>query len=182
MNLRGRHPAAPLTSPLLVDPPRPGPDLTVTDTEAAALAGLAAARGARSIAVGSGRTPAALAAADAITRAWRAAGGVVVTTTTWPEIAASWLCQARRFADAPADVWVMTGPEVGWAQVARRLLWSTSWRPDRTLATAAIGRPATLALVGAQQLRGLTGTGANGDTWTVTGDGGLAVTGPRAPG
>ncbi|MFB6819355.1 hypothetical protein ACFCV8_32965 [Streptomyces sp. NPDC056347] len=170
-----------MTSPLLVDPPQPGPDLVVTGTEVAALVGLAAARGARSIAVGSGRTPAALAAADAITRAWQAAGGVMATTTTWPETAASWVCQARRFADAPADVWVMTGPEVGWAQVARRLLWSTSWRPDRTLATAAVGRPATLALVGAQQLRGLTGAAANGAIWTVTDDGGLAITGPEAP-
>ncbi|WP_245766941.1 ABC transporter substrate-binding protein [Streptomyces colonosanans] len=152
------------TSPLLAQPPPLGRDLAVTDTEVAALVGLATARGARSIAVGSGRTPAALAAADAITQAWQAAGGVVAATTTWPETAASWLCQARRFADAPADVWVMTGPEVGWAQVARWLLWSTSWRPDRTLATAAIGRPAALALVGAQQLRGLTGAGANGAT------------------
>ncbi|MFF1785161.1 hypothetical protein ACFVX9_01695 [Kitasatospora sp. NPDC058243] len=168
----------PLTSPLLTDPPPPGPDLAVTDTEVTVLVALAQARGARSIAVGSGRTPAALAGADAITRAWQAAGGVVAATTTWPETAASWLCQARHFADAPADVWVMTGPEVGWAQVARRLLWSTSWRPDRTLATAAIGRPATLALVGARQLRGLTGADANGATWTVTDDGGLTVTGP----
>ncbi|MFB6879130.1 hypothetical protein [Streptomyces sp. NPDC056323] len=181
MNVRGRHPIDPSTSPLLADPPRPGPDLEVTGTEVAALVELAQARGARNIAVGSGRTPAALAAADAITRAWQASGGVVVTTTTWPETAASWLCQARRFADAPADAWVMTGPEVGWAQVARRLLWSTSWRPDRTLATAAIGRPATLALVDAQQLSGLTGTCANGATWTVTEAGALAITGPGAP-
>ncbi|MFJ8230300.1 hypothetical protein ACIQ9E_10155 [Streptomyces sp. NPDC094448] len=167
-----------MTSPLLADPPRPGPDRAVTGTEVAALVELARARGARSIAVGSGRTPAALAAADAITRAWHTAGGVVAATTTWPETAASWLCQARRFADAPADVWVMTGPEAGWAQVARRLLWSTSWRPDRTLATAAVGRPATLALVGARRLRGLAGTGADGALWTVTDDGSLVITGP----
>ncbi|MGK4585118.1 hypothetical protein [Kitasatospora sp. HPMI-4] len=170
----------PLTSPLLADPPPPGPDLAVTDTEVAALVGLARARGARSIAIGSGRTPAALAAADAITRAWQDTGGVVAVTTTWPETAASWLCQARQFADAPADIWVMTGPETGWAQVARRLLWSTSWRPDRTLATAAIGCRATLALVGARKLSGLTGTDANGETWTVTDDGDLTVTGPGA--
>lgn len=165
-----------LTSPLLARPPHLGPDAPATDLEVAALVALAAGRGARSIAVGSGRTSPALAAADAITQAWRADGGSVTVAVTWPETAASWLRQARRFADAPADLWVMTGPETGWAQMTRRLLWSTPWRPERTLATGAIGRPATLALVGAYQLRGLAGACANGAIWTVTDDGDIEFT------
>jgi hypothetical protein len=164
-----------LTSPLLTRPPEPGPDPTITCPELSALIALATARGAQRIAVGSGRTTAALAAADAITRAWRARGGTVTDTVTWPETAASWLRQARRFADAPPDLWVMTGPEVGWAQMTRRLLWSTTWRPEHTLATTAIARPSVLALVGARRLSGLTGASANGTVWTVTDDGDVRV-------
>ncbi|GLF98837.1 hypothetical protein [Streptomyces yaizuensis] len=168
-------------SPLPARPPQPGPDPAITRQELAALIQLALAQGARDIAVGSGRTPAALAAAEAIIRTWRACGGTVADTVTWPETAASWLRQARRFAAAPADLWVMTGPGAGWAQMTRRLLWSTPWRPDRTLATAAIGRPDTLALVGADRLRGMTGAGTNGATWRITEDGAIAATGPGVP-
>ncbi|MGV9316576.1 hypothetical protein ACWDR0_30985 [Streptomyces sp. NPDC003691] len=170
-----------LTSPLLTGSLRPGPDPAITCHELAALIELALARGTRSIAVGSGRTPAALAAAATITRTWRACGGTVADTVTWPETAASWLRQARRFAAAPAGLWVMTGPETGWAQMTRRLLWSTSWRPDRTLATAALARPATLALIGADRLRGMTGADAGGAVWRITEDGTIAVTGPVTP-
>ena len=170
-----------LTSPLLARPPRLGPDTAVTDLEVAALIALATARGARVIAVGSGRTPAALAASDAITHAWRAAGGTVAATVTWPETAASWLRQAQRFAEAPADLWVMTGPETGWAQMTRRLLWSTPWNPARTLATAAIGRQSALALVGARHLPGLSGAGADGTSWTVADDGQITVTDAGRP-
>ncbi|MFE2721513.1 hypothetical protein [Kitasatospora sp. NPDC059327] len=161
--------------------PGPGPDPTITCHELAAVVSLALARGARSIAVGSGRTPAALAGAEALARAWQACGGQVTDTLTWPESAASWLRQARRFAAAPADLWVMTGPATGWAQMTRRLLRSTPWRPDRTLATAAVGHPATLALVGIHHLHGLAGADANGATWTATDDGTGAATGPGTP-
>ena len=159
-----------LISPLLPKPPALGPDPAVTEPEIAALIESAAARGATTIAIGSGRTRDALAAADAIAQAWRARGGRVAGTVTWPETAASWLRQAVRFTALETDLWVMTGPEVGWAQMTRRLLWSTSWQPGRTLATAAIGRPAALALVGIQHLRGLAGAGADGTIWTVTDD------------
>ena len=165
-----------LTSPLLPRPPvLGGGDPAVTAQEVAAIVELARARRAVAVTVGSGRTRNALAAAEAIAAAWQAAGGRLAAAVTWPESAASWLRQAARFTAADTDLWVMTGPEVGWAQMTRRLLWSTLWRPERTLATAAVGRPATLALVGAHHLRGLSGAAADGSVWTVTADGRLAV-------
>ena len=52
--------------------------------------------------------------------------------------------------------------------MTRRLLWSTRWTPERTLATAGIGDPRTLALVGLAHLDGLAGATATGDSWLVT--------------
>jgi hypothetical protein len=51
--------------------------------------------------------------------------------------------------------------------MTRRLLWSTHWRPDRTLATAGIGDPRTLALVGLTNLDGLAGAYEDGAWWHV---------------
>jgi hypothetical protein len=51
--------------------------------------------------------------------------------------------------------------------MTRRLLWSTPWRPDRTIAFAAIGSPFAIGLVGAFNLPGLAGATAGGGTWTV---------------
>ena len=61
----------------------------------------------------------------------------------------------------------MAGPATGWAQMTRRLLWSTPWRPERTLAFAAIGAPDVLGLVGADNLPGLAGATADGGSWQV---------------
>jgi hypothetical protein len=51
--------------------------------------------------------------------------------------------------------------------MTRRLLWSTSWRPERTIAFAAIGAESVVGLVGAQALPGLAGATADGSTWQV---------------
>jgi hypothetical protein len=51
--------------------------------------------------------------------------------------------------------------------MTRRLLWSTSWRPERTLAFAALGTREVISLVGAHNLPGLTGPIATGGTWQV---------------
>ncbi|MFJ6727975.1 hypothetical protein ACIQPQ_24060 [Streptomyces sp. NPDC091281] len=160
----------PLTSPLLTRPTPHAPDLTVSDAEVAALVRLARARRARTLAIGSGRTPHALDTTRRIASAWDRTGGITLTTVTWPETAASWLRPATRFCAAAPDLWVMTGPATGWAQMTRRLLWSTPWRPGHTLATAEIGDPRTLALVGPAHLDGLTGTTADGAPWHVTDD------------
>jgi hypothetical protein len=128
---------------------------------------LALRRGARSVAVGGGRSPAAAAAVTAFTRRWESGGGTVLTVVTWPEEAASWLRQATRFAAADPDLWVMAGPPRGWAQMTRRLLWSTAWQPGRTIAFAALGAQRAIGLVGAHNLHGLAGATAGGGTWTV---------------
>ena len=128
---------------------------------------LALRRGARSVAIGRGRSPAVAAAVTAFADAWEAAGGTVLTVVTWPEEAASWLRQAARFAAADPDLWVMAGPPRGWAQMTSRLLWSTSWQPGRTLAFAALGTHPAIGLVGAHNLHGLAGVTAEGGTWAV---------------
>ena len=65
---------------------------------------LALRRGARSVAIGRGRSAAAAAAVTAFARRWEASGGTVLTVVTWPEEAASWLRQATRFAAADPDL------------------------------------------------------------------------------
>jgi hypothetical protein len=91
----------------------------------------------------------------------------VLDVVTWPEEAASWLRQAVRFAAADPDLWVMAGAPRGWAQMTRRLLWSTPWQPGRTLAFAALGTQRAIELVGAHNLPGLAGAKADGGTWAV---------------
>lgn len=159
-----------LTSPLLKASVSYDADLTATDAEVATVIRIARDRRARDIAIGSGRTPHALATSRLIESAWDRTGGGTLDTITWPETGASWLRHASRFAAADPDLWVMVGPATGWAQMTRRLLWSTPWSPARTLATAAIGDPRTLALVGLTNLDGLTGANADGTSWLVAHD------------
>jgi len=162
-----------MSSPLL-PPARAGrtaeylTETEATDAELDRMTELALGRGARTVALGRGNSPAAARATDGFARRWEAAGGTIICTITWPETAASWLRQATRFAAADPDLWVMAGPATGWAQMTRRLLWSTPWRPDRTLAFAALGTPDVISLVGAHNLPGLTGPTADGGTWHVS--------------
>ncbi len=149
-----------------------------TDAELTRLTELALGRGARAIALGRGNSPAATTAITSFARCWEAAGGTIICVVTWPESAASWLRQATRFAAADPDLWVMAGPAAGWAQMTRRLLWSTPWRPEHTLAFAALGTPDVISLVGPHNLSGLTGATADGGTWQIR-DGLLRL--PRHP-
>jgi hypothetical protein len=139
-----------------------------TSAESSRMTALALGRGARNVIIGRGRSAAATTAVTAFTRGWEAAsGGTVLDVVTWPEEAASWLRQAARFTAVDPDLWIMAGPPRGWAQMARRLLWSTPWQAGRTLAFAALGTPPAIGLVGAHNLQGLTGATASGGTWTV---------------
>jgi hypothetical protein len=146
-----------------------------TSAELSRMTELALSRGARTIAIGRGKSPAAARAAADFSSRWEATGGSIIRAVTWPESAASWLRQATRFAAADPDLWVMAGPAVGWAQMTRRLLWSTPWRPERTIAFAVIGAGHVIGLVGAHNLPGLTGATAEGGSWLVS-DGLLQVT------
>jgi hypothetical protein len=147
-----------------------------TDAELDRMLQLALRGNADGVAIGHGRSPAAARAAREFARRWEAAGRTVHCTVSWPEEAASWLRQAIRFAAADPDLWVMTGPAGGWAQMTRRLLWSTSWKPERTIAFAAIGTGQAIGLVGAVNVPGLAGATAGGGTWAVR-DGQLRVAG-----
>ncbi|MFJ7214843.1 hypothetical protein [Amycolatopsis sp. NPDC098790] len=86
-----------------------------------------------------------------IAEAW---GGLVLATVTWPETAASWLRQARRFAAPDPDVWVVSATPAGWAGMSRRLELSTGWSPHRTVATAKLA-----------DVPGLRGARTDGTTW-----------------
>ncbi|NBH06914.1 hypothetical protein [Amycolatopsis sp. SID8362] len=108
---------------------------------------------ARHIVLGTAADPVSRADGDRIAAAW---GGLVLATVTWPETAASWLRQARRFAAPDPDLWVVSATPAGWAGMARRLRLSTSWSPHRTLTTSALADFA---------LPGLRGTRPDGTTW-----------------
>ena len=168
-----------MTASPLLPPGMTGPagETEATDAELSRMTELALSRGARAIAIGRGNSPAAARAAGEFARRFQATGGIIVCAVTWPESAASWLRQATRFTAADPDLWVMAGPATGWAQMTRRLLWSTPWRPERTIAFAAIGTRHVIGLVGAHNLPGLTGATADGRTWQVS-DGILRVTPP----
>ena len=157
----------------------PGRAAAATEAELNRMTELALRRGARTIAIGSGRSAAATADAAAFARRWETRTGIVLDVVTWPEQAASWLRQATRFAAADPDLWVMAGAPVGWAQMTRRLLWSTSWEPGRTITFAALGTSHAIGLVGAGNLPGLAGATADGGTWTVR-DGQLHSAAPAA--
>jgi hypothetical protein len=89
-------------------------------------------RGATSLVIGSSRDKTSVESAQAIAKAWESAGGVVLDVIDWPEEAASWLRQARRFVAGSPDAWVVIGSPTGWLQLTRRLA-QTSWDPARTI-------------------------------------------------
>lgn len=159
-----------MTASPLLPPGMTGPmaETQATDAELNRMTELALSRGARAVATGRGNSPAAARAVGEFTRRFQATGGIIICAVTWPESAASWLRQATRFAAADPDLWVMAGPATGWAQMTRRLLWSTSWQPERTLAFAAVGTRHVIGLVGAHNLPGLTGATPDGGTWQVS--------------
>jgi hypothetical protein len=148
----------------------PGPAETGvihTPAELRRLLAIAHARGARSVTIGHARTAAARSAATAFGHAWTAGGAEVLDIVDWPERAASWLRQARRFTARRPGLWVMAGDPAGWAQMVRRLLWSTDWTPANTIGFASLADPRAVELAGAGDLDGLTGATPAGDTWIV---------------
>jgi hypothetical protein len=137
------------TSPRLpggVVRPAAAPGNGATAAELNHMSELARRRDARTIAIGRGRSALAAAAVAALARRWEGEGRIVLDIVSWPEEAASWLRQATRFAAADPDLWVMAGPAGGWAQMTRRLLWSTPWQPGRTIALADVGTPKAIWL------------------------------------
>jgi hypothetical protein len=123
----------------------------MTDAELKALVNLIGR--ARHIVLGTAADPVSRADGERIAAAW---DGLVLATVTWPETAASWLRPARRFAAPDPDVWVVAATPAGWAGMTRRLQTATSWRPHRTVVTAALAD---------FRLPGVRGARADGTTW-----------------
>lgn len=146
--------------------------------EIEALVALARTRGALTVTVGHARDTQACAAASAFAHAWSAIGRDVLRVVDWPESAASWLRPARRFATPEPDLWVVAGMPTGWAQMARRLTWSTEWKARKTLAFAGLAFPETLELAGVGVLDGLSGCMEGGLIWRVRDDA-FAIEGMR---
>jgi hypothetical protein len=120
-----------------------------------------------SIVIGCSRDAPSRATADAVERAWSERGGHVLDVVDWPEHAASWLRQARRFTEPGPDAWVVTGQLTGWVQMGRRLLHSTGWDPARTIGTAALASDDMIAAGGVGTFDGLRGAARDGGTWEV---------------
>ncbi|WP_250906277.1 Ada metal-binding domain-containing protein [Nonomuraea sp. NEAU-A123] len=92
--------------------------------------------------------------------------GTVLAVVDWPEEAASWLRQARRFAAGPPDAWVVAGAPLGWARMSERLRQSTDWDPGRTFGFASTAQAVALAAPGT--LEGMRGADTDGTTWQIT--------------
>jgi hypothetical protein len=141
-----------------------------TQAELAAVLRLLAALRPRigSINIGSSRDPISLATAVAVQEAWTSAGGQVLDVVDWPDDAASWLRQARRFTVHEPDAWVVTGSIWGWVQMGRRLAYSTDWDPARTVATASLADATLIAAGGIGTFDGLRGVHRDGRSWHIT--------------
>ncbi|WP_245193358.1 hypothetical protein [Amycolatopsis alba] len=102
-----------------------------------------------------------------IADAWTGRGGLVLATVAWPETAASWLRQARRFAAPDPDAWIVTATPAGWIGMGRRLVCSTEWSPQRTIATSGLAVPALIQAGGIGTFDGLRGAHADGGSWEI---------------
>ncbi|MFC4011661.1 Ada metal-binding domain-containing protein [Nonomuraea purpurea] len=113
-----------------------------------------------SIVIGHGRDAAPV--AEAFAGAWR---GTVLAVVSWPDRAASWLRQARRFTAETPDAWVVAGAPLGWARMGERLRLSTDWDPRRTVGFASTMGAVALAAPGT--LEGMRGSDRSGNVWQV---------------
>ncbi|MFD8686716.1 hypothetical protein [Streptomyces sp. NPDC059651] len=136
----------------------------------------------RDVAVGHGRAGVHRDAAEAFVRAWEATGRDVTAVVDWPEDAASWLRPAQRFTAGAPDAWVVAGAPLGWAQMSRRLVFSTDWAAERTYAFASLDCPQLAELAGPRVLDGLHGVTARGGTWWIDDGRSVHRPPPAAPG
>ncbi|MFC4114941.1 Ada metal-binding domain-containing protein [Nonomuraea zeae] len=131
-----------------------------TAAELAKVVELLHERRARAVVIGHGRAAANV--AQAFAAAWP---GTVLAVVGWPEEAASWLRQARRFATGEPDAWVVAGAPLGWARMSERLRLSTDWDPARTYGFASTARSVALAAPGT--LEGMRGADHDGNGWQI---------------
>lgn len=137
-----------------------------TAAELARLLRMLQTAGASSIAIGHGRHPASVVAAHALAAVWASGPGTVLTMTSWPAAAASWLRPARRLATAAPDAWVIADTPAGCAQLGRRLAGQPGWAPGRTFGFASVASLDLITLAG-PVLAGMTGPTASGGAWQI---------------
>lgn len=142
-----------------------GAPARLTRPELDAMIGLLAGLTAGTVMVGCSRDEPARQAARSVADAWEARRGLVLDVVDWPETAASWLRQARRFTAHGPDAWAVIGQVGGWVSMGRRLTASTTWAAERTVASASLADPA-LATAGC--FLGLRGALRDGGTWRVS--------------
>jgi hypothetical protein len=151
--------------------PRAGqPPSSHTAAELARLVQLLRAAGAdraSRIAIGHGRHPGSVAAAEALAAVWVQSGGTVAGSVSYPADAASWLRPARRLASLDPDAWVIADNPAGLAQLSRRLVGQPGWAPGRTFAFFSAASADLIPLAGPGTLTGLAGVTADGGSWHV---------------
>ncbi len=148
-----------MDSPLPRLPVPARPPVACTVAEVATLLRLLAALPADTLVIGTAADPVSRANAALLAAAWP---GEVLDTVVWPEAAASWLRQARRFTAPAPDAWLVTGTPAGWVGMGRRLAHSTGWSPRRTVATSGLADPVLVAAGGPDTFDGLRGARPDG--------------------
>lgn len=141
-----------------------------SDAEIDALVWLAYHLGARNVVIGHGRDDISCMNAARFARDWEAGGEAVMVQVSWREEAASWLRQARRLVTPGPDLWVLGGAATGLAQMTRRLAWSTSWEPCRTLVLGTRTMSEALRRAGGGVLEGVRGAHSDGALWQIRDD------------
>lgn len=140
-----------------------GPD----EAELAAVVRMLEESGADLVNVGHGRDAASVASARGFLAEWERRGGTTGVVVGWPAHAASWLRPARRLAAGQPDAWVVADTVEGWSGVSARLVGNTDWDPGRTVAFAALGRPALVESAAFETTEGMRGATRAGRMWTV---------------
>ncbi|MFG2227235.1 hypothetical protein [Streptomyces sp. NPDC048644] len=156
-------------SPKTTRPVATPPSLPLTEPESDAVIRLLEAMSPRPVTLvtGSSRDAPARRAVQLLAGRWQERGGEVIDAVDWPEDAASWLRQARRFTSAAPDVWLVTGTLTGWVQMGRRLTVSTTWDPARTVATSGLAHDDLISRGGIGTFDGLRGAHRDGSTWEI---------------
>lgn len=134
----------------------PGP----AAAELAKVVELVRAQRPRTVVIGHGRQAGPV--AEAFAQAW---DGTVLAVVGWPEEAASWLRQARRFTAGEPEAWVVAGGARGWAGMSERLRRSTGWEPGRTFGFAETAGAVAIAPPGT--LEGMRGADGDGRAWRI---------------
>jgi hypothetical protein len=143
------------------------PPVAHTEHEIRRMIQLASARNARSVIIGHGADAESTAAAREFAECWILHGGIILDTVRWPDRGASWLGHARIFTAVEPDLWIMGGAPAGLAQMIRRLVWSTNWKPSRTIGFASATSTTMLQLADTHNLEGLIGATTEGGIWGI---------------